>query len=267
MLALEGSLQGTRGVFCHHCGQQLPGTARFCANCGAAFVAPPVAPREFVPPAVTARRKKTGLWLALSGIAILLLGAAAFVVLQFAAPVLRDLGVALPGSGASGKAFLREGSNGIASAILSARSGDEREAALSSDQRLIRDVFGRPPAFRVVFGTDPVSQAPTRVETWIYPRHAANFVFRDGKYADSGDTPRATALLRAGTARPEQFSEGLTLEQIRKLHKHEPLFQIDVPRKGGTLTAVHFETGLVATFDQASGRLCFVEQLAERSKK
>ncbi|HMJ13574.1 MAG TPA: hypothetical protein VK524_19280, partial [Polyangiaceae bacterium] len=106
----------------------------------------------------------------------------------------------------------------------------------------------------------------TRVETWLYPRQATNFVFRDGQYADSADMPRVPAVLRAGTARPEQFTETLSLAQVQKLHGREPLFQIDVPGVGGGMTAVHFDTGLVTAFDRATGQLRFVEQLAERSE-
>jgi hypothetical protein len=257
-------------VFCHHCGNQLPDTARYCDRCGAAFVA---APHAGLPAASRTQPKRAGagLWIAILAIGLSLLGAVAAAALYFAAPALRELGVEVPWAGAGvpggSKDVLREGSSGMAAAIQAAKAGAEQEAALSAEQRLVRDVFGRPPAFRVIFGSDPVSRAPTRVETWLYPRQATNFVFRDGQYADSADMPRARALLRAETTRPEQFTEALSLAQVQKLHGRKPLFQIDLPGAGGGMTAVHFDTGLVTAFDRATGRLRFVEQLAERSKQ
>jgi hypothetical protein len=199
---------------------------------------------------------------------LLLVFGAGGLAVYLARGVLGDLGIPIPGfAWQSQGGLLREGSTGIAGPIARRAATSSAKVTLSSDQQLVKEVFGRPPAFRVVFGQDPSSKKPTRVENWIYPRQGASFVFRDGKYADSVDMPRAPAPLRAAVARPEDFAEGSSFAQIRKIHGRQPLFQIDIPGAGGQVTAFHFDTGLIVGFDRATGKLRFVEQLAERSRR
>ncbi len=250
-------------MLCQRCGEALQLGARFCAACGTA-IAPP--PAVGAPPA---RSKRPALIVAGAGCVALILCAALAVL---AGPWLLDrAGLELdlplgnkPGAGggvASGQPFLREGASGEPALIVGRPAVAPSPAALPPDQALTKATFGRPPGFRIVFGSDPASGKPVRVETWLYPRDGAGFVFRDGRYADSTDIPREPAVLRANTTRPETLSEKVTLAGLRVAHG-VPLFQIDLPTKGGKLTAFHFANGLVAGFDQATGDLRFAEQLA-----
>jgi hypothetical protein len=249
-------------MLCQRWGHQLLTNARFCPECGT-----PV-----LPAAAPARRSRAPFWIAgLGCFALLGLGA---VGTLFVPALLAESGYELdlpfgggsegPTGTAGGSQFLREGKSGASAAIGNAPASGTTPRALSADQELVKASFGRPPAFRVAFGADPVSGKPVRVETWLYPKQAASFVFRDGKYADSPDIPLESSPVKPDTARPEQFAEAVTLADVIK-SSGEPLFQIDVKAKDGVLTAFHFANGLVAGFGRDDGKLRFIEQLARRS--
>lgn len=270
-------------MLCHRCGHALNEIARFCDECGTPVASPPVASPPVASPPVASpssalqgtpppvpvipagKRSRLPLFVFGTG-CLVLAGAGALSALVGAVLLVQSgRGPALPFGGGSSSGLMREGKAGAARAITRAPASGAAALTLSPDQRLVKESFGRPHGFRVVFGTDPASGKALRVETWLYPKNAASFIFRDGKYADSTDIPRFRSVLRATNARPEQFVPALTLADFTQQHG-DPVFQIDLPTPEGGITAFHFQNGVVGGFEKQSGKLAFVEQLSTRSK-
>ena len=158
----------------------------------------------------------------------------------------------------------RDGLEGAPRRVTGAAATSLEGVSLSVDQTMVKSAFGRPPGFRIVFdAASNDTRGTRRLETWSFPKLGADFLFRNGVFADSLDVKRRFAMLRASTPRPEQFVSGMTYAQIKQLAGGDAVFQIDLPAGDEVLTAFHFEEGLIAGFSKKDGALRFIEQVAE----
>lgn len=136
---------------------------------------------------------------------------------------------------------------------------------LSADQRRVVQEFGPPQTFSVICATDPKNDdlgkdgfSIHRIETWSYHGLGAQFFFRDGRAVGDAHTKGVPAGTNYPKLRPEEFTRGMSVEDVVKVIGAAPTKAADIASdifKG--LEAYVFGDQVMAEFD--GGRLVGVQ--------
>jgi hypothetical protein len=159
---------------------------------------------------------------------------------------------------------------GAGALILSRSTTRYSPTPLSAYQKKVVAEFGPPQTFLVTIGEDAEAQAKGenpprrhRMETWQYQDLGSQFVFYDGQYRGRTSLPATKTALDYPKVRPEQFSYGMSPEQVAgllmtdKAQKMQPL-----PRTQPSLECYAFASQVLVTFE--AGKLVAVMTIPTR---